>query len=122
MRVYVLPTREDQMEAESGRPPANWMTREWATEKEAQAYRDGLHQLPDLAQFKILSEDGRAIIYEVDGDRREASFATANEKEAFLAGLSDADGFVSPEAYGENTEVHALISRIENAPAPRKRP
>jgi hypothetical protein len=100
-KLYVIPTREDQMAFESGNKPHIVFNHEFATQAERDEYGNGLEAVYDLLEHTIVHETATtlAVLFgddDEDGGER-YTFSTEAEKNAYKAGLSDGDGFVSPQ-------------------------
>lgn len=115
--IIVVSTSEDQAKIAKGIDPdvSNMYSRYFETELEARAYQDGLNSLPDCISSEILEDNGLKMLISFAGEEKNIEFSNDAEKIAYLDGLDDADGFVSPAIYEEGDEGYeALLNLISS--------
>lgn len=119
--IIVVPTGEEQAKIRAGRDPdvANIFTREFATEAEVGSYVKGLDGLPDLMEYEIIKNKGLSVTIEFDGESSTLEFASTAEKEAYLSGLEDADGFNGPIHFREEDEEFDALKALIDSAHPR---
>lgn len=104
-KLYVIPTREDQLAFDKGKKPGNVLTREFATDEECGEYKNGLEAVYDLAEYSIEDESPTSLTISFDDDEaREYNFDSEAEKDAYKTGLEDGEGFETPLLLNSNDD------------------
>lgn len=119
--IIVIPTTEEQNKIASGLEPdvSNILSREFDTSEELQAYVEGLEGLPDCMGYEVIKDNGLTLVISFDGDQTSLTFANAAEKAAYLSGLEDADGWMSPQKVEEGDEGYEALQTLLSASAPK---
>lgn len=115
--LYVLPAVEDQQRFLAGIRPLNTFKREYPTHDLVEQYCLGLESLSDIAEYTILDETATTLTIEFDGQPSTFAhtFDSEAEKNAYLDGLRDGDGFYSARAVvstyepGEFARIDAMF-------------
>ena len=119
--IIVVPTTEEQNKIANGQEPdaSNIFSREFDTSGELQSYVDGLEGLADCIGYEVVSDNGLTLVISFDGDETSVTFANAAEKTAYLSGLTDADGWMSPQKFEEGDEGYDALQTLLSASAPK---
>lgn len=122
IRVVNLPAREDIESFRNGTVPLNHFMHDFSTPAEAGSYKDGVGSMNDLGYHEIISSNGLALEVDFDGDVVTIAFGTREEKDAYLMGIEDGDGFIEPMVIREDedpelfTKMLALVNRSSPSP------
>ncbi|MBS1189074.1 MAG: hypothetical protein H6R10_866 [Rhodocyclaceae bacterium] len=106
VRIFLLPTQGDIIDFRLGHRPANLLVRDFETEAELEAYRDGIDSVRDAYdRIENLKVVGNTVAYtrrceDPDADAvatdTEVAFGTPAEAEAYRRGIADAEGLAAP--------------------------
>lgn len=117
LTIFVLPTQEDVAKFLSGGDPLNCLVREFSTDAELAAYKDGLDAIEDeFDEIDGLNVVGCAVTFtrptdeEEDADITKIVFATETEALACRAGIDDAEGFHSPYVVEEGDDGYERLA------------
>lgn len=119
-KIFVLPTQEDVSGFQAGNNPENIVVREFITEAELDAYKQGIDIIEDeFDELEGLNVVGTKVCFtrstdEVDdADIEEMIFSTAAEAEACRQGIDDSEGFRCPMIIEESdAEFSALVALL----------
>jgi len=119
--VIVIPTAEEQVKIASGQEPdvSNIFSREFDTVEELQSYIEGLEGLPDCMEYDIVRDHGLTIEVSFDGGEKSITFPNEAEKKAYVSGLQDADGWVSPMKLEEGDQGYEDLKTLLSQSAPK---
>ncbi|NTF17364.1 hypothetical protein G6L37_02910 [Agrobacterium rubi] len=119
LSVIVVPTGEEQAKIQRGFDPdvSNIFSRDFSSSSELESYIDGLESLGDLVEWEIVSETPKSVTVEIDGDEVQSTFENEIDKKAYLSGLEDGDGWMSPLVVreDEDPDLFQRLSGLINA-------
>lgn len=111
VKLYVLPTKEDQALLLAGERPRNCFVREFDTHQIAQAYLRGL-----LIGFEsnVIRESYQQMTVVFGGSENEEvfSFESVAEKGAFRQGLEDGEGYPAPSIFDEESDAFPALESM----------
>lgn len=111
VKLYVLPTKEDQAELEAGNRPGNCFIREFETTEIAQSYLRGL-----LIGFQsnVIRESYLQMKVVFGGSESEENFefSTVEEKGSFRQGLEDGEEYTGPIVHDEESPYFPSLEAL----------
>lgn len=119
IKVLILPTQEDIVNFENGKKPGNVLEREFYSEVELAAYKNGI----DVIEDEFDEIDGLNVVGSIvsftrptdesnDADIQEIVFGTHAEAEAYRQGIDDSEGFRSPMLIEQSDENFDLLTAL----------
>lgn len=119
--VIVIPTAEEQNKVANGLEPdaSNILSREFDTSEELQSYIQGLESLADGVNYEVINDKGLTLAISFGGEETSITFNNDVQKAAYLTGLEDADGWMSPQKFEEGDEGYEALQAMLSARAPK---
>lgn len=118
-KIFVLPTQEDVATFQSGKKPENVLVREFNTEAELGAYKQGVDVIEDeFDELDGLNVVGAKVCFtrptdeNEDADIEEMIFSTCAEAEACRQGIDDSEGFKSPMVIEESDDEFSVLAAL----------
>lgn len=121
--VFVLPTQEDIARFEMGQKPGNVLWREFETVAELQAYEAGVEHIEDeFDEIDGIERDGLWVAVTRSEGVDRFDFVTEAAAEAFMQGVTDAEGFQAPKLVGRYDAGFLRLADLGYAPSGGPRP
>lgn len=119
--VIVILTAEDQNKIANGLEPdvSNILSREFDTSEELQSYIQGLESLTDGVNYEVVDDKSLTLAISFGGEETSVTFTKEVHKAAYLSGLEDADGWMSPQKFEEGDQGYEALQAMLSASAPK---